>query len=67
MSDSDRLKERIIDELERERHTHGSLRRALSEEYGYDEGTVSRAISALNDEGRIEHEQGFFELADGEA
>ncbi|PGF17059.1 hypothetical protein CP556_13645 [Natrinema sp. CBA1119] len=64
MSEPDRLKARIIDELEQNRHTHASLRHVLSEEYGYSDAAVSAAISALNDEGKIKHEQGVFELTD---
>ncbi|MFC6767786.1 hypothetical protein [Natrinema soli] len=64
MTDFELLKERIIDALERENHTHKSLRRTLSDEYGYGDDTVSRGISELNSEGVIAHEKGFFELTD---
>lgn len=64
MPDTDRLKDRIVDELERERHTHKSIRTTLAEEYGYTDDDVSRALSALNDEGVIRHEDGYFELTD---
>ncbi|SER36246.1 hypothetical protein [Natrinema salaciae] len=63
MSEPERLNERIVAELERTRHTHKSLRRTISEEYGYSDGAITRAISALDNEGTIKHEQGYFELA----
>ncbi|PCR88756.1 hypothetical protein [Natrinema ejinorense] len=62
MSDPDLLKERIVEELERERQTHKSLRLTLSEKYDYSEEAVSRGISTLHDAGVITHDQGFFEL-----
>lgn len=62
MSDPERLEERLVDELESERHTHKSLRQTLTDEYGYSDSAVTRAISTLDDEGVIRHEQGFFEL-----
>ncbi|WP_254764127.1 hypothetical protein [Natrinema marinum] len=61
MSTSDRLRERLLSELEAERHTHKSLRETLAEKYGYADTEISRAISTLNDEGEIRHRQGFFE------
>ncbi|WP_222917164.1 hypothetical protein [Natrinema sp. SYSU A 869] len=62
MSDPELLKEAIVDELERERHTHKSLRQTISDEHDCSEEAVSHAISALNDAGVIKHERGFFEL-----
>lgn len=66
MSEPERLRERIVDTLERDRHTHKSLRQTLTAEYGYSETAVSRALSTLTDEGVIVHEDGFFELADSD-
>ncbi|WP_226039249.1 hypothetical protein [Natrinema sp. DC36] len=60
MRDFERLKAAIIDELEREPHTHKSLRQTISDEHDCSENDVSQAISALHDAGVIEHEQGFF-------
>ncbi|WP_226480410.1 hypothetical protein [Natrinema amylolyticum] len=62
MRDLEPLKETIVDELERERHTHKSLRKRVADEHECSEEAASRAISALHDAGVIKHEHGFFEL-----
>lgn len=64
MSDLDRLTAAIVDELEGERYTHKALRERVADERDCSEEAVGRAISALHDAGVIEHDQGFFELAD---
>ncbi|QLK27392.1 hypothetical protein HYG81_07275 [Natrinema zhouii] len=63
MSDDEQLKAAIIDVLERDRHTHKSLRQTVSAEHDCSEEAVSQAISALHESGVIEHEQGYFALA----
>ncbi|QCC59457.1 hypothetical protein NP511_13660 [Natrinema thermotolerans] len=64
MSDLEREKAAIVDELEGERYTHTALRERVADRHDCSEAAVSRAISALHDAGTITHEQGFFELAD---
>ncbi len=64
MTDLERVKAAIVDELEDDRYTHKALRERVADERDCSEEAVSRAISALHDAGVIEHDQGFFELAD---
>jgi len=59
----DLFKERIIDRPEQSRLTPRAIRAELQQEFDYTEHSIEKALSNLEQEGRIKRTTSFWDLA----